>query len=76
MAKCNASQPQLILFVNVKYRGRRAETNMVIVNIKLLSGYILEKSSLDLVSGSQQACCRSNHVFGCADGCVCVCVCS
>uniref|UniRef100_A0A3Q2VZL2 Alpha-macroglobulin receptor-binding domain-containing protein n=1 Tax=Haplochromis burtoni TaxID=8153 RepID=A0A3Q2VZL2_HAPBU len=47
MAKCNISRPQLILFV---YQGRREETNMVIVNIKLLSGYVLDKSSLTLVS--------------------------
>lgn len=55
MAKCNASRPQLILFVNVRYRGRRPETNMVIVNIKLLSGYVLEQSSLHLVSASSHA---------------------
>ncbi|XP_062241283.1 alpha-2-macroglobulin-P isoform X2 [Platichthys flesus] len=47
MAKCNASRPQLILFVIVRYQGRREETNMVIINIKLLSGYILDKKSLD-----------------------------
>ncbi|AWO98490.1 putative alpha-2-macroglobulin-like isoform 2 [Scophthalmus maximus] len=49
MAKCNTSRPQLILFVHVRYQGRREETNMVIVNIKLLSGYVLDKSSLDLL---------------------------
>uniref|UniRef100_A0AAX7T4K1 Alpha-2-macroglobulin domain-containing protein n=1 Tax=Astatotilapia calliptera TaxID=8154 RepID=A0AAX7T4K1_ASTCA len=40
MAKCNINN----------LRGRREETNMVIVNIKLLSGYVLDKSSLTLVS--------------------------
>lgn len=49
MAKCNASRPQLIVFVEVRYQGRRDETNMVILNAKLLSGYILEQSSLHLV---------------------------
>ncbi|XP_053176559.1 alpha-2-macroglobulin isoform X2 [Scomber japonicus] len=49
MAKCNTSRPQLILFVHVRYQGRREETNMVIINIKLLSGYILDKSSLKLL---------------------------
>ncbi|XP_034723150.1 alpha-2-macroglobulin isoform X2 [Etheostoma cragini] len=49
MAKCNISKPQLILFVTVRYQGRREETNMVIINIKLLSGYILDKSSLELL---------------------------
>uniref|UniRef100_A0A671UQ94 Alpha-2-macroglobulin-like n=1 Tax=Sparus aurata TaxID=8175 RepID=A0A671UQ94_SPAAU len=37
------------------YQGRREETNMVIINIKLLSGYILDKSSLKLVSPSTAA---------------------
>lgn len=46
MAKCNISRPQIILFVHVRYQGRREETNMVIINIKLLSGYVLDKSSL------------------------------
>ncbi|XP_040902892.1 alpha-2-macroglobulin isoform X2 [Toxotes jaculatrix] len=49
MAKCNISRPQLILFVHVRYQGRREETNMVIINIKLLSGYILDESSLNLL---------------------------
>lgn len=62
MAKCNASRPQLILFVHASYQGRREETNMVIVNVKLLSGYVLEKDSLRLVSASQQAHRRGNPV--------------
>ncbi|KAK2847484.1 hypothetical protein Q5P01_010483 [Channa striata] len=49
MPKCNVSRPQLILFVHIRYQGRREETNMVIINIKLLSGYILDKSSLNLL---------------------------
>uniref|UniRef100_A0A8C2WDA9 Alpha-2-macroglobulin-like 1 n=1 Tax=Cyclopterus lumpus TaxID=8103 RepID=A0A8C2WDA9_CYCLU len=32
-----------------RYQGRREETNMVIINIKLLSGYILDPISLQLV---------------------------
>ncbi|KAF7657412.1 hypothetical protein LDENG_00027780 [Lucifuga dentata] len=47
MTKCNATKPQLILSVNVRYQGQREETNMVIINIKLLSGYVLDKSSLN-----------------------------
>ncbi|XP_077422372.1 alpha-2-macroglobulin-like protein 1 isoform X2 [Vanacampus margaritifer] len=47
MSKCNQSKPQLILFVRARYQGRREETNMVIINIKLLSGHILDKSSLE-----------------------------
>ncbi|XP_042270737.1 alpha-2-macroglobulin-like protein 1 isoform X1 [Thunnus maccoyii] len=53
MAKCNISRPQLILFVHVRYQGRREETNMVIINIKLLSGYILDKSSLKLLKSDR-----------------------
>ncbi|KAM9359083.1 alpha-2-macroglobulin-like protein 1 isoform 2-T2 [Symphorus nematophorus] len=53
MPKCNISRPQLILFVHVRYQGRREETNMVIINIKLLSGYILDKSSLKLLKSDR-----------------------
>ncbi|XP_068561676.1 alpha-2-macroglobulin isoform X2 [Cebidichthys violaceus] len=53
MAKCKISRPQLILFVHVRYQGRREETNMVIINIKLLSGYILDKSSLKLLKSDR-----------------------
>lgn len=51
-AECNASRPRLRLSVHVGYRGRREETNMVIVNVKLLSGYVLDQSSLELVGGA------------------------
>ncbi|KAM3875368.1 alpha-2-macroglobulin [Diretmus argenteus] len=44
--KCNITRPQLVVSVDVRYQGRREETNMVILNIKLLSGYILDKRSL------------------------------
>ncbi|XP_051934795.1 alpha-2-macroglobulin-like protein 1 isoform X2 [Hippocampus zosterae] len=47
MSKCNTSKPQLILFVHASYQGRREETNMVIINVKLLSGHILDKGSLE-----------------------------
>ncbi|KAF3855002.1 hypothetical protein F7725_023057 [Dissostichus mawsoni] len=53
MTKCKISRPQLILFVHVRYQGRREETNMVIINIKLLSGYILDKSSLELLKSDR-----------------------
>ncbi|XP_054650365.1 alpha-2-macroglobulin isoform X2 [Dunckerocampus dactyliophorus] len=49
MSKCNTSKPHIILFVHARYQGRREETNMVIINIKLLSGYILDESSLHLL---------------------------
>ncbi|KAK1887941.1 Alpha-2-macroglobulin [Dissostichus eleginoides] len=34
-------------------QGRREETNMVIINIKLLSGYIVDKSSLELLKSDR-----------------------
>nr|XP_061797418.1 alpha-2-macroglobulin-like protein 1 [Nerophis lumbriciformis] len=46
-SKCNPIRRQIILSVSVRYQGRREETNMAIINIKLLSGYILGKSSLE-----------------------------
>ncbi|XP_056298071.1 alpha-2-macroglobulin isoform X2 [Pseudoliparis swirei] len=49
IAKCNISRPQVILVVTVRYQGRREETNMVLINIKLLSGYALHPSSLQLL---------------------------
>uniref|UniRef100_A0AAZ3RAU8 Uncharacterized protein n=1 Tax=Oncorhynchus tshawytscha TaxID=74940 RepID=A0AAZ3RAU8_ONCTS len=36
--------------VTDRYNGRREETNMVIINVKLLSGFVLDKSSLRPVS--------------------------
>ncbi|XP_061574702.1 alpha-2-macroglobulin-like protein 1 isoform X2 [Cololabis saira] len=48
-AKCNATRPVLRLSITVKYQGRRDETNMVLINVKLLSGYVLDKKSLDLL---------------------------
>uniref|UniRef100_A0A3P8V0X2 Alpha-2-macroglobulin-like 1 n=1 Tax=Cynoglossus semilaevis TaxID=244447 RepID=A0A3P8V0X2_CYNSE len=47
-----------------RYQGSRDETNMVIINIKLLSGYILEKSSLGLVSAdvTHKTVCNQNMI--------------
>nr|XP_040025850.1 alpha-2-macroglobulin [Gasterosteus aculeatus aculeatus] len=53
MPKCNISRPQLVLFVHVRYQGRREETNMVIINVKLLSGFILDQSSLELLKSDR-----------------------
>ncbi|XP_077467102.1 alpha-2-macroglobulin-like protein 1 [Stigmatopora argus] len=47
ISKCNPNGRHVTLLVEVRYQGRREETNMVIINIKLLSGYILAKNSLD-----------------------------
>uniref|UniRef100_A0A3B4B2V5 Alpha-macroglobulin receptor-binding domain-containing protein n=1 Tax=Periophthalmus magnuspinnatus TaxID=409849 RepID=A0A3B4B2V5_9GOBI len=45
-------------FVFFRYQGRREETNMVIINIKLLSGYVLDKSSLDMVRRFNRTMCK------------------
>uniref|UniRef100_A0A3Q2YC84 Alpha-macroglobulin receptor-binding domain-containing protein n=1 Tax=Hippocampus comes TaxID=109280 RepID=A0A3Q2YC84_HIPCM len=41
---------QRTTFCFCSYQGRREETNMVIINVKLLSGHILDKSSLESVN--------------------------
>ncbi|KAJ7995147.1 hypothetical protein DPEC_G00241550 [Dallia pectoralis] len=46
LGTCNGTKKTLIVNVDVRYNGRREETNMVIINLKLLSGFILDKSSL------------------------------
>uniref|UniRef100_UPI0037E9016A alpha-2-macroglobulin-like protein 1 n=1 Tax=Semicossyphus pulcher TaxID=241346 RepID=UPI0037E9016A len=51
-AKCEASRPQFTLSVKVSYNGNREETNMVVINIKLLSGYVLDQDSLELLKKS------------------------
>ncbi|KAM6959235.1 alpha-2-macroglobulin [Aplochiton taeniatus] len=47
LADCALPKPQLTVAISVRYNGRREETNMVIINVKLLSGFILDKSSLE-----------------------------
>uniref|UniRef100_A0A3P8Z7R4 Alpha-2-macroglobulin domain-containing protein n=1 Tax=Esox lucius TaxID=8010 RepID=A0A3P8Z7R4_ESOLU len=47
---CNRTKKTVSVLVDVRYNGRREETNMVIINLKLLSGFILDKSSLGPVS--------------------------
>lgn len=43
-----------------RYEGRREETNMVLINIKLLSGYVVDQRSLQLVSSQLDYLTRSN----------------
>ncbi|XP_023817538.1 alpha-2-macroglobulin-like protein 1 isoform X2 [Oryzias latipes] len=47
--RCDIPRPEFTLFVQVKFQGRREETNMVVINIKLLSGYILQDNSLKML---------------------------
>ncbi|XP_061073145.1 alpha-2-macroglobulin isoform X2 [Conger conger] len=46
LGACNGTAKSLLVTVDVRYDGRREETNMVIINIKILSGFVLDKSSL------------------------------
>lgn len=46
----NAPGLEKLDVTSCRYQGRRDETNMVIINIKLLSGYVLDQNSLQLVS--------------------------
>ncbi|KAJ8368236.1 hypothetical protein SKAU_G00082640 [Synaphobranchus kaupii] len=47
LGSCNSTEKKsLSVEVTVRYTGRREETNMVIINIKILSGFVLDKSSL------------------------------
>ncbi|XP_036379644.1 alpha-2-macroglobulin-like [Megalops cyprinoides] len=44
---CSSTRrPSLVVTVDVRYNGKREETNMVIISVRLLSGFLLEKSSL------------------------------
>uniref|UniRef100_A0A8C9QQ96 Alpha-2-macroglobulin-like n=1 Tax=Scleropages formosus TaxID=113540 RepID=A0A8C9QQ96_SCLFO len=46
---CNSTRKALTVTVEVRYNGRRKETNMAILSIKLLSGYLLDKNSVNLL---------------------------
>ncbi|KAL7884006.1 hypothetical protein AOLI_G00067760 [Acnodon oligacanthus] len=43
---CNILVPSVSLSVTVSYNGKRSETNMVIIDVKLLSGFQLDEESL------------------------------
>ncbi|KAJ8267039.1 hypothetical protein GJAV_G00137610 [Gymnothorax javanicus] len=46
---CNSTKKSLRVFITARYNGGREETNMVIISIRLLSGFLLDKSSLFLL---------------------------
>ncbi|XP_046894239.1 alpha-2-macroglobulin-like protein 1 [Hypomesus transpacificus] len=56
-------KPSLILVVNVRYSGHRDETNMVIIDIKLLSGFILDKTSVNPMKASKRVDEKDGHVI-------------
>nr|XP_055052353.1 alpha-2-macroglobulin-like [Misgurnus anguillicaudatus] len=51
---CEKSNGQILdVKLNIEYSGSQPSTNMVIVNVKLLSGFIAEPSSLDLLKTAE-----------------------
>ncbi|XP_015192992.2 alpha-2-macroglobulin-like protein 1 isoform X2 [Lepisosteus oculatus] len=50
---CSGSGKKVLtVTVEVRYNGKRKETNMVIINVKLLSGFILVESSIPSLKGA------------------------
>ncbi|XP_058246392.1 alpha-2-macroglobulin-like protein 1 [Hemibagrus wyckioides] len=49
---CRVPNPSLDVIVSVRYNGQRLETNMVIINIKLLSGFRVDETSVKLVNSN------------------------
>ncbi|XP_042369531.1 ovostatin-like, partial [Plectropomus leopardus] len=45
-ADCSSRMPKLTLKLNALYRGRQSSTNMVILDIKMLSGFIPDPESI------------------------------
>ncbi|XP_041662781.1 alpha-2-macroglobulin-P-like [Cheilinus undulatus] len=43
---CRMNPPELTIFVQIRFQGKREETNMIILNIKVLSGFRVKEDSL------------------------------
>ncbi|KAI4891386.1 hypothetical protein NFI96_008667, partial [Prochilodus magdalenae] len=54
VGNCDTPMPSVNLSVSVSYNGKRMETNMVILDIKLLSGFRLDEESLSLSSDTPE----------------------
>ncbi|XP_041662735.1 alpha-2-macroglobulin-like protein 1 [Cheilinus undulatus] len=52
LGDCNLDPPKFHLTLEVRFQGQRKETNMVIVNIKILSGYILDEDTVPSLEGN------------------------
>ncbi|KAF4070384.1 hypothetical protein AMELA_G00284890 [Ameiurus melas] len=50
--RCRVPKPSLTVTVTVKYNGRRLRTNMVIIDVKPLSGFRVDTTSVQLVNGN------------------------
>ncbi|GAA6085348.1 alpha-2-macroglobulin-like protein 1 [Tachysurus ichikawai] len=47
---CRVPTPSLDVIITVMYNGQRLETNMVIIDVKLLSGFSVDETSVKLVN--------------------------
>ncbi|KAF4070381.1 hypothetical protein AMELA_G00284860 [Ameiurus melas] len=52
---CRVPRPSLTVTVTVKYNGRRLRTNMVIIEVKPLSGFSVDETSVQLVNGNSNS---------------------
>ncbi|MCJ8735439.1 hypothetical protein PDJAM_G00246920 [Pangasius djambal] len=52
---CKVPNPSLEVTVTVRYNGQRLETNMVIINVKLLSGFRVDETSVKLVNSKSDS---------------------
>ncbi|MCI4381320.1 hypothetical protein PGIGA_G00250130 [Pangasianodon gigas] len=52
---CKVLNPSLEVTVTVRYNGQRLETNMVIINVKLLSGFRVDETSVKLVNSKSDS---------------------
>ncbi|XP_053479920.1 alpha-2-macroglobulin-like [Ictalurus furcatus] len=66
--KCKVPNPSLEVKITVRYNGQRLLTNMVIINVKLLSGFSADEASVKLVNSSPDSTDGSVNIVEQADG--------
>ncbi|XP_058245373.1 alpha-2-macroglobulin-like protein 1 [Hemibagrus wyckioides] len=49
---CRIPNPSLDVIISVLYNGQRSETNMVVINVKPLSGFRVDETSVQLVNSN------------------------
>ncbi|KAF4070385.1 hypothetical protein AMELA_G00284900 [Ameiurus melas] len=52
---CSVPDPSLEVKITVRYNGQRLETNMVIINVKLLSGFSADETSVTLLNSTSNS---------------------
>ncbi|XP_053536529.1 alpha-2-macroglobulin-like protein 1 [Ictalurus punctatus] len=66
--KCSIPNPSLEVKITVRYNGQRLETNMVIITVKLLSGFSADEASVMLVNSTSNSTDGSVNFVEQADG--------